>query len=190
MPHALNQLFGAFKRYEEQHPGRAARFHFHFFGTSYVPRGKGVPSVLPVAAEHGLEACVTEIPHRLGHLESLSLLLQADALLLLGSSDRAYSPSKIYPYYLSGKPILSVIFHDSYLETILAELNCSVVAAFGSGLAADAAVEPIHRFFDLALAGFPKEGLPVRREKLFNQSFLAETLTRRQCELFEQAISR
>jgi Glycosyl transferase 4-like domain len=188
MPHALNQLFGAFKRYTQQHPDRAARFHFHFFGTSYVPEGQGVPSVLPVAATHGLAAQVTEIPHRLGHLESLSLLLQADALLLLGSSDRAYSPSKLYPYFLSGKPILSVVFHDSYLETILAELNCSVVAAFDSGLPADAVMEPIHRFFDLALAGFPSAELPVRREELFNQSFLAEILTRRQCSLFEQAI--
>ena len=188
MPHALNQLFRAFKRYSDQHPDRAARFHFHFFGTSYVPEGKGVPSVLPVAVEHGLAGQVTEIPHRLGHLESLSLLLQADALLLLGSSDRAYSPSKLYPYFLSGKPILSVVFHDSYLETILAELNCSIIAAFDSGLPEDSAQGPIHRFFDLALAGFPPAELPVRREELFNQSFLAETLTRRQCALFEEAI--
>jgi hypothetical protein len=144
--------------------------------------------VLPVAVEHGLAGQVTEIPHRLGHLESLSLLLQADALLLLGSSDRAYSPSKLYPYFLSGKPILSVVFHDSYLETILAELNCSIIAAFDSGLPEDSAQGPIHRFFDLALAGFPPAELPVRREELFNQSFLAETLTRRQCALFEEAI--
>jgi hypothetical protein len=189
MPHALNQLFSAFKQYEAQHPERATRFHFHFYGTSYVPLGQGVPSVLPVAEQHGLAARVTEIPHRLGHLESLSLLLQADALLLLGSSDRAYSPSKLYPYYLSGKPILSVVFHDSYLETILAELNCSIVAAFDSGLPADSAQGPIHRFFDLALAGFPPQAMPARRDALFNRSFLADTLTRRQCELFDQALA-
>lgn len=187
MPHALNQLFGAFKAYGAMHPDRSARFHFHFYGTSYVQPGSGVPSVLPVAAEHGLTTQVTEIPHRLGHLESLALLHQADALLLLGSSDRAYSPSKLYPYYLSGKPILSVVFHDSYLETILEELNCSTVAAFAGGLPDDAAVEPIHRFLDLALAGFPKEKMPARREEFFNQNFLAETLTRRQCELFDLA---
>lgn len=62
MPHALNQLFKAFKQYAVQHPDRATRFHFDFFGTSYVPAGQGVPSVLPVAADYGLTAQVTEIP--------------------------------------------------------------------------------------------------------------------------------
>jgi hypothetical protein len=189
MPHSLNQLFGAFKTYQALHPDRAARFRFHFYGTSYVPEGKGIPSVLPVAGKHGLTTEVTEIPHRLGHLESLSLLPQADALLLLGSSDRSYSPSKIYPYFLSGKPILSVVFHNSYLETILAELNCSVVAAFDGGLPADSAQGVILRFFDLALAGFPPAEMPVRNEALFNRSFLAEALVRRQCELFERALA-
>jgi hypothetical protein len=187
MPHALNQFFRAFKTYIEQHPDHARRFHFNFFGTSYVPKGQGTPSVLPVAGKHGLSEYVTEIPYRLGHLESLALLDQADALLLLGSSDRAYSPSKLYPYFLSGKPILSIVFHDSYLETILGELNCSIIASFDSGLPENAAEEPIHRFLDLALAGFPSEAMPVRSEEFFNQNFLAETLTSHQCELFNLA---
>lgn len=82
-----------------------------------------------------------------------------------------------------------MVFHDSYLETILAELNCSILAAFDSGLPADAAQGPIHRFFDLALAGFPPADLPVRRDALFNRSFLTEVLTRRQCELFDRTLA-
>jgi glycosyltransferase involved in cell wall biosynthesis len=190
LPHAVNHLFAAFKRYETRHPDRAVRFHFHFYGTSYVPPGRGSPSVLPVAEKYGLAARVTEIPYRLGYLESLSLLLQSDALLLLGSSDRAYSPSKLYPYFLSGKPILSVVPHESLLETTLTELNCSIMAPFGTGLPADAADGPIHRFLALALAGFPAAAMPTRNEAAFNQSFLAEPLTRRQCELFAHAAAR
>jgi hypothetical protein len=190
MPHALNMLFSTFARYRQAHPERAARFHFHFYGTSYVPAGKGKPSVLPVAKEHGLADYVEEIPHRIGHLESLALLSQADALILLGSSDLAYSPSKLYPYYLSGKPILSVVFENSYLEELLRELECSWLVPFSADGDKDAVYARLSAFFDYALAGFPEGILPPRSELVFRRNYLAESLTGKQCDLFAAALAR
>lgn len=188
MPHALKVLFGGAQLFREREPERAALLHFYFLGTSYAPPGQGLATVKPIAAEFGLADLITEVPHRLGHLECLKLQAEADVLLLLGSSDLAYSPSKIYPYFLSERPILAVVFKKSYLEGIIQELSCAVTVAFEEGTAKHAAHEQLCKFFKLALAGFPPGSLPKRNRKLFEQEFLARTLTGRQSELFTRAM--
>ncbi len=187
MPHAINVLLEGLRRFRVSHPGTAARLRMHFWGTSYVAKGTGKYSVLPIAQARQVADLVTEIPYRLGHLECLRLQTQADALMLLGSSDRAYSPSKLYPYYLTGKPILSVVFRGSYLEKILRELGCSYVVAFELGESHDDAYARLGEFFLAALNGFPSEAWPPRNDEFFNRHFLAENLTAQQCALFEAA---
>jgi hypothetical protein len=152
-----------------------------------VVKGAGRYSVLPIAQEKQVADLVTEIPYRLGHLECLRLQTQADALMLLGSSDRAYSPSKLYPYYLTGKPIVSVVFRGSYLEKILRELGCSYIITFELGESHDDAYARLGEFFLAALNGFPPEAWPPRNDEFFNRNFLAENLTAQQCALFEAA---
>lgn len=188
MPHALTVLFDGFRQYLANSPERAKRFRFHFFGTSYVPAGKGRMSVLPVAESCGVAPFVDEIPHRLGHLECMRLQAEADVLLLPGSSDLAYSPSKIYPYYLTGNPILGLVFHDSVMESLLNELNCAFMVGFREHEEKSEAFRGLTRFFDLAIEGFPAGSLPTRNESDFNRHFLAEELTRQQCALFDVAV--
>jgi hypothetical protein len=188
MPHALTVLFTALRLYQERKPAEARRLRFHFIGTSYVAPGRGKPSVLPVAALCDVAANVEEIPHRIGHLEALRLQLDADVLLLPGSSDLAYSPSKIYPYYLTGRPILGLVFRDSVMERLLDELTCAYLVRFRQSEPKDHAYDELHNFFDLAIAGFPPGTLPTRHEGYFREHYLAETLTRRQCEIFDRAV--
>jgi hypothetical protein len=188
MPHALTVLFDGLRLYREQFPEKARRLRFHFLGTSYVAPGKGKNSVLPFAEICGVADQVAEIPHRLGHLECLRLQKDADVLLLPGSSDLAYSPSKFYPYYLAGRPILSLVFKDSVMEKLLQESNCSVMIKFRENEPKDAAHAALAKFFDDALAGFPPGSLPQRNDAFFNQHYLAETLTRAQCDLFNCAL--
>ncbi len=187
MPHSLAVLFDGLRRYREQWPERAARLRFHFVGTSYVAPGKGKVSVLPVAAACGVADLVQEIPHRIGHLEALRWQQQADALLLPGSSDLAYSPSKIYPYYLTSRPILGLVFRDSVMESLLDELGCAYMVRFADHEPKQQAYADLAAFFDLAIAGFPPDSRPVRNEQLFHRTYLAEQLTRVQCALFDRA---
>ena len=188
MPHSLSVLFEGLRRYREMQPASAARLHFHFVGTSYVAPGKGQLSVLPVAVDYGVGDLVEEIPHRIGHLEALRWQKQADVLLLPGSSDLAYSPSKLYPYFLTGRPILGVVFRNSVMESLLDELQCAVLVRFDNAEPKDQAYAEIAAYFDRVIAGFPPGSLPVRNEILFNQTYLAEKLTRRQCALFDRAV--
>ncbi len=190
MPHALTVLFTGLRRYRELHPDRARRLRFHFVGTSYVAPGRGKPSVRPVAAVCGVEDMIEEVPHRIGHLEALRLQLDADGLLLPGSSDLAYSPSKVFPYYLSGRPILGLVFRDSVMEHLLDELGCAYLVRFRLNEPKDEAYAELEKFFDWALDGFQAGALPPRRDEYFRRHFMADELTRQQCELFEAALVR
>jgi len=189
MPHSLTVLFDGLKLYHRRSPQRARRLQFHFLGTSYVAPGQGKNSVIPVAESCGVGSQVHEIPHRLGHLECLRLQTEADILLLPGSSDFAYSPSKIYPYYLTGRPILGAVFKGSVMEKLLDDLACAYVVRFDLDGSKEAAYDALCRFFDLAIEGFPPGSFPPRNDAYFNHHFHAETLTALQCELFEQALS-
>ena len=189
LPHSLTVLFDGLRLYREKNPAGAVRFRFHFLGTSYVAPGQGRNSVLPVAEQCGVADQVVEIPHRLGHLECLRLQQEADVLLQLGSSDLAYSPSKIYPYFLSERPILAVVFANSVLERLLRELSCAYlveISESGSKLAAHAALAG---FFDAALEGFSPGVLPIRNWPYFEAHFLADSLTQAQGRLFDKALT-
>jgi len=189
LPHALNVLFDGLRAYRERAPERARRLRFHFLGTSYVAPGRGKNSVLPVAEKHGVADQVTEIPHRLGHLECLRLQIDSDLLLLPGSSDLAYSPSKLYAYYLANRPMLALVFRGSVLEKLLDDLNCAVMVRFHENEAPDAARAALAACFDSALDGFPAGSLPPRNDEVFNRRYLADTLTRAQCDLFNRALA-
>ena len=190
MPHSLKVLFGGLRQFKARRPAEAARLRFEFLGTSYAPPGQGKLTVAPIADEFGVADQVIEVPHRLGHLECLRIQSRADSLLLLGSSDLAYSPSKLYPYYLSGRPILGLVFRHSYLEKLLNDLSCATVISFANDRPKDEAYDRLCTYFDHALAGFPIESLPVRNEQYFRHEFLAETLTGRQCALFDATFER
>ena len=118
----------------------AARLRLHFFGTSNQSRS-GAYRVLPIARECGVADAVTEIPGRLDYLDALSTLTHASAILLLGSSERHYTASKLYPALLAKRPILA-LFHEassvvSILRAAASEPTVRVVT-YGDGPPVDA----------------------------------------------------
>lgn len=187
MPHALTVLFDGFRRFREIAPEAASKLRFYFIGTSYAAPGEGVNSVIPVAESCGVADQVEEFPHRIGHLECIRIQAEADVLLILGSSDLAYSPSKLYPCYLARRPMLALVFEESTLEKLLVQLNCARVIRFSEKKPKGSAHDSLIRFFKDAVAGFPSGTLPEPNDTFFNAHYLASTLTERQCELFSVA---
>ncbi len=187
-PHSLRVLFGGLNKFRTLDPEGAARLRFEFLGTSYAPPDQSKATVIPIAEQFDVANQVIEVPHRLGHLECLQIQASADVLLMLGSSDLAYSPSKLYPYYLSNRPMLAVVFRRSYLEFLLQDLACSTLVSFEDDMPMDNAHDQLCTFFANALAGFPEGTLPPRNDKFFQNEYLASSLTRRQCALFNAAV--
>ena len=186
MQPALTVLFDGLHAFRLRNP-TTNRLRFDFLGTSYAAANTARPSVSPVAYQFATDDLVSETPVRLGHIEALREQSAADALLLLGTDDPAYSPSKLYPYYLSGRPLLAIVAKGSYLEQLLRELSCAAIVTFDPSGPNEQTQEQLAEFFRAALGGFPHGSLPVRNDMLFRNQYLAGSLTRRQCAIFDQA---
>ena len=108
----------------------ADRIHFYFIGTSYAPNGSGKPSVSPLAAASGLQNYITELTDRIPFYETLKLLQIADALFIPGSDDENYTASKIYPYIMVGKPLLTIFHKNSSAGKIIKSCNAGHLFTF------------------------------------------------------------
>jgi hypothetical protein len=186
--HALRVLFAGLRRLREADPAAADRLRLHFVGTSYAPSHQLGPVAKPIAEAFGVGDLVDEQPRRIGYLDSLRLMESADGLLLLGSDDLAYSPSKIYPCYMTGRPMLALAHHGSLLADLLGQLRCAeLVTLLAPGRLA-APPREVAQF--LARAAAPA-GLPaaVRNDAWFGRLFTARAGTRRQCEFFDSVVS-
>ncbi|MCC6415185.1 MAG: hypothetical protein IT582_04675 [Opitutaceae bacterium] len=113
MRRSLSALFRAIKLYRDTHPAAAARLHLHFIGTGYAPPPLGENCVTPLAIAAGVGDHVSEICYRIPYFEALHYLANAAALMVVGSDDPAYNASKLFPYLLSRRPLLTVAHNDS-----------------------------------------------------------------------------
>ena len=129
---ALRALFLALRRARERDPGRFARVRLHFIGTNYAAGRDAVEMVAPIAAACGVGDLVLERPERVGYFESLQCLLDADALVVPGSSDPGYTASKIYPYILARRPLLAVFHENSSVVDVIRRARAGTVVTFTS----------------------------------------------------------
>jgi hypothetical protein len=103
---------------------------FEAIGTSYAAAGRGEKTLQPLAEHAGLQASVSETTDRLGYSEMLRSLLGSDALVVFGSNDPAYTASKIYPYLLSGRPLLAIFHAQSTVVQLLHAARGGVLVTF------------------------------------------------------------
>ena len=73
---------------------------------------------------------VTERPARVPYFEGLRLLRDAHFLVVLGSDDPEYSPSKVYPYILARRPIVAVLHASNPVADLLTRAGAGIVVTF------------------------------------------------------------
>jgi glycosyltransferase involved in cell wall biosynthesis len=109
---------------ERTRPGSvAARIRLHFFGTSNLRSADAPPRVLPIAADYGLSHVVTEHAPRLDYFDALAVLRASDAVLLLGSREPHYTPSKVFPALIAERPVLALLNEASNATDLLYRLG-------------------------------------------------------------------
>jgi hypothetical protein len=128
---AIEIIFTAFKNLKERDAHKFNNVKFIFAGTSYAPEGKGCKTIEPIAEKLGIKYWVIEMTDRIPYFEVLSLLPKANLLFVPGSIDTSYTASKIYPYILSKKPILSIFNEKSSVVSIIKKSKSGVVIEFG-----------------------------------------------------------
>ena len=89
-----------------------------------------------------------EQPDRIPYSETLRCLLDASAILALGSNDASYTASKIYPCLLARKPLLVVCHEQSGVVRLLEEAGGGVCATFGGDGAGTAASQVRTRWLE------------------------------------------
>ncbi len=185
MRSALARLFADVRALRATDPAAAARLRFHFIGTSYAPAGLAAPSVAPLAVEFGVSDLVREQPARVGYFTALKTLLAADAIIVPGSDDPAYSPSKIATCFLAEKPTLALAPAHSSFERIVDELGFASVAREPTPPG-----DPTVADFLRSVLAPPPHPLPATRQTArFAAHHTARARTRQQCALFDQALS-
>lgn len=130
MAKALRALFMALRDHASDELLRSLRLHF--IGTSYATAGTGSPTIAPIAAEFGLQHLVDESPDRIDYARALWCLRNADALVVPGSDDPAYTASKIYPYLLAGRPMLAIFHARSTVVDLIETVAGAVCVTFTS----------------------------------------------------------
>jgi hypothetical protein len=176
---ALTTLFEAFKQTLATHPILFKNVHLHFIGTSYAPKGRGIPTISPIAKEVGVDAQVTEHTDRIGFYESIKNLQSADGLVIIGSNHAAYTASKLYPYIMAKKPLLAVMHPESSVVKILDDCNAGFFIPIDKSL--DAAAQILVDY----LIAVKQRKIPETNWKEFEQ-YTAFYMTKRQVELFNR----
>jgi hypothetical protein len=69
--------------------------------------------VMPRAQRLGVDEMVRENPHRIGYVDMLNHLMQSNAILVLGSTEPHYSPSKVFQGMLSRRPVFALLHEES-----------------------------------------------------------------------------
>jgi hypothetical protein len=186
MSTALTIVFRAFKKFLAARPSEAERVRFHFIGTDYAPPPLGREWAMPVAKAEGVEAFVLEHCQRVPYFDALHYLINADALLAVGSNDPSYSASKIFPYILANRPMLVVFNRGSPVVDIVNAVSAGQRYTFDDANDVDLLVNAVAD--DWFLGG--KMRTLARSDPSAFVPYMAESMSRQLAGHFDAAVER
>lgn len=136
-------LFRALAALRAERPGIASTIKLTFVGTSNQPSGIGGGRVKPIAEAEGVGELVEEHAPRVPFFEALSLLSNADGLMMIGSDEPHYTASKIYPNLMAARPYLSIFHEASSAHAILSSAGGGAAFSFNGDAELKALEHPI-----------------------------------------------
>jgi hypothetical protein len=185
MATALRGLFLALQMVRRNRPdGLPVRLHF--VGTNYAAGPSAKQTVAPVAQECGVADLVSEQTARVPYLEGLAFLQSSDVVVIIGSDDPGYSPSKIYPCILAGRPLLALVHEGSLAVEVIHRCRAGQVITFRAGQAAESLARDLlpklTRLLETRRADTPGTDWAAFA------AYTARAMTRQQCHVFDRAI--
>ncbi|MBD2176464.1 hypothetical protein H6F42_05985 [Pseudanabaena sp. FACHB-1998] len=185
MTFSLKSLFLGIQKLRRDCPEDWQKVKLHFVGTKYSVFDNN-KEIEAIAKLYDLDDLVIEHPQRIPYFEALQVLSDSHAILIIGSDDRSYSASKVYPYILARKPILAILHQESLVVNVLRNCQAGEVVTFSQA-------DP-NEIMNLMI---PKlRSLLAQSESYSNstkwnvfQPYTAKEMTRRQCAIFDRYIS-
>ncbi len=184
MHRALRAIFSAVRIERLRHPAEIDRLRMHFIGTSYAAVGQGEKTIEPLALKCGVSDLVHEVTDRIPYSQSLRCLLDAQALIVPGSDDPAYTASKIYPYLLARRPLLAIFHEQSSVVDLMRLVGGGTMVTFRQSNNANLLADDVrHAWFDLQ---FHKQVVALEDEAF--EPFTAEGQAKRIAKFFTDAL--
>ncbi len=129
----LDRFLAGLRILRELAPQVAARLVVHFVGTGSSPDDPQGHRVMPRARAAGVEEMVDEHPHRIGYVDTLNHLMRSNAVLVLGSTEPHYTPSKVFQAMLSDRPVFAVLHRDSTAVAMIRSAHVGEVLTLTEG---------------------------------------------------------
>jgi len=175
---ALRIIFESFINFSNQQKDLAAQYNFYFIGTSYDSTASAKSSAWQLAQSYGLNKIVYEHPARISYLSTLKIMQDSSGIIVLGSTDPDYNPSKLFPALLSEKPVICLANPNTALASFISRQKTPLL------------------FFDLKSNGqkicifeklldFQTSPLSAYPDTLLDY-LLAEKMTGRICDFFDK----
>jgi hypothetical protein len=106
------------------------RLRIHFVGTGTSPDDPKGHIIQPYIRRFGLERWACEHPNRIGYVDVLNHLAHASAILILGSTEAHYTPSKIYQSIRAKRPIFALLHEQSTAVSVLRDSGAGLAVTF------------------------------------------------------------
>lgn len=181
---AVQLFFDAFKEGLKRKPYIFSLFKVHFIGTSYASAGAGKQTIQPLAREMGIGDYVEEQTDRISFYRTLRTLKYADALFIPGSDDPRYTASKIYPYLMAERPLISVFHQASSAAKIIKDCEMGLSLTFD--MDREVIKENIINYL-VSVANRTAEVKPPKQEVF--EKYSAKNMTKMQVDLFEKVLA-
>ena len=111
---------------QKVNPSQANRVRVHFIGTGKSPNDRTGHNILPFAERIGVADLVTEHPHRMAYLDVLVHLKRAYGILIIGSTEAHYTPSKVYQAVQSRRPVFAILHEASAAVRVLEQSHAGM----------------------------------------------------------------
>ena len=166
---------------------QVAEMRFHFIGTSGQVEGGDSIGLGKIAVESNVAQFVRIETRRIPYLDALRTMQTADALLMLGSVEPHYTASKVFPYWLSGRPIVGVAHEESTVVEIARQLGGIRLCEYAGEQDLDQAVRSLIELLG-ALAAGETSIIPPRNPAAF-EPYDARGIARAYAEIFNRALA-
>lgn len=114
----LKTLFTVIQRIKESN-AISTNFHLYFLGTGSY----GGKQISEYAIESEVDDVVTEVNERIPYLNVLHILSKADAIMVIGSTEKHYTASKTFQAILSKRPVFAILHRESTAIKVLVEVK-------------------------------------------------------------------
>ena len=182
----LDAFLAGLRSLKEHDPAAAARLRVHFVGTGTSPDDPNGHRVLPRARAAGVDDIVDEHPQRIGYVDALTHLGRSNAVLVLGSTEPHYTPSKVFQAMLSRRPVLALLHEASSAVDMVRRTRAGTVLTLtGDRLPLPAEVA---RGIQQTMAGIDYEPRGVEASTF--EAWSARASTRALAEALDRALER